>query len=112
MTVRLEFAVLGPLGVRIGQRRINVAGGRQRLLLAALLLKANCTVTVPDLTAMLWDDDPPETARRQVQNAISQLRQTLARHGGAGMLVSEPDGYRLRIEPSQLDLLCFESEAA
>ena len=39
--MRLEFAVLGPLQVRAGTYPVVIAGDRQRLILAALMLNAN-----------------------------------------------------------------------
>jgi DNA-binding SARP family transcriptional activator/tetratricopeptide (TPR) repeat protein len=106
--VRLDFAVLGPLQVRSGQRRVAVAGERQQLILAALLLKANRTVGTADLAAILWDEDPPATARDQVHNAVWQIRRGLARHGAAELLRSEPGGYRMCVDAQRLDLLRFE----
>jgi DNA-binding SARP family transcriptional activator/tetratricopeptide (TPR) repeat protein len=105
----LTFGVLGPLEMREGGHLVPVAGERQRQVLALLLLNANRAVGIDELTAAIWDEDPPVTARRQVQNAVSQVRQLLLRHGGGGLLRSLPDAYQLRIEPDQLDLLRFES---
>src|SRR4051812_30961806 len=45
-------------------------------------------------------------------NAVSQLRQALARHGGATAVASEPEGYRLGVDTDRLDLLRFQELAA
>lgn len=112
MINRVTFGLLGPLQVRDGQRQVNVAGRRQRRVLAMLLLRSNRTVRLSELIAVGWDDDPPVTARRQVQNAVSQLRQVLTRHGAATMLLSDPTGYRMRVTSDQLDLLRFHESIA
>ncbi len=54
---------------------------------------------------VLWDDDPPATARSQVRNAVSRLRRDL---GGAGATVMTDSGnYRLCIDDDQADVLRF-----
>lgn len=108
----LRFGLLGPLLVRAGTRTVVVPGPRQRQALALLLLHPNRRVGIAELIAALWDEDPPDTARRQVLNAVSQLRQALARHGAATAVASEPEGYRLRLDADRLDLLRFQALAA
>lgn len=104
----ISFAVLGPVEVRSGDRRLDVGGDRQRRILAAMLLSLGQTLQVPHLIEVVWDDDPPETARQQIHNGVWRLRRALARCGDAGVLRSEPDGYQLRAQRSQLDLARFE----
>jgi DNA-binding SARP family transcriptional activator/Tfp pilus assembly protein PilF len=108
----LDFGLLGPLEVRIGPRRIDVNGGRQRQVLAVLLLGAGRAVSFAELAAAVWDANPPATARRQVHTAVWQLRRTLARHGAADLLRSEPIGYRLCVDVGQVDLARFEAGLA
>jgi hypothetical protein len=66
---RLELGVLGPLEVRAGPRAVVVGGMRQRLVLAALSLNAGRCVDLADLVAVVWDEEPPATARQQISNA-------------------------------------------
>ncbi|WP_213013963.1 AfsR/SARP family transcriptional regulator, partial [Paractinoplanes toevensis] len=101
--------MLGPLEVRVDARPVEVPGGRTRLILAALLAKPNRVVGVDELTEIVWDDAAPPTARRQVQNTVSQLRGLLLRHGAADRLHSTPAGYRLSVGPDELDLLRHEA---
>lgn len=107
----VRFSVLGPLSVRVGGQPVAVPGPRQRHILALLLLNADIPVTNPELAAVLWNDDPPPTGRRQVQNAVSRLRQVLGQHGFAG-LDRESGGYRLSPDPDGLDLIMFEALVA
>src|SRR6266516_3917082 len=78
----MEFRVLGPLEVRVDGRGLELGGLRQRRVLATLLLSPNRTVSVSRLVEAAWDEDPPATARRQVQNRVAALRAILTRHAG------------------------------
>jgi len=82
---------------------IELAGQRQRALLAALLLRPNQVVPTERLVFDLWGDEPPRTATTSLQNSISRLRRVL---GDA--LVTRSPGYVLRVAPEQVDALRFE----
>jgi DNA-binding SARP family transcriptional activator len=58
----LEFRILGPLEVLDGDRRIVLAGPKQRLLLAVLLLNSNRVVATDLLMDAIWGEDPPASA--------------------------------------------------
>ena len=100
----MEVRVLGPLEVVAGGVSIPIGGGRQRKLLAILLLQANEFVSSDRLIDELWGADRPETAAKALQGYVSQLRKTL----GPEMLVTGPGGYMLRLAPGQLDADRFE----
>jgi DNA-binding SARP family transcriptional activator len=100
----LEFRILGPLEVLEDGAPIPLTGQKQRALLAVLLLRANDVVPTDRLVELLWGDEPPRTASTSLQNFVSQLRKVL----GTGILETRAPGYRLRIEPEQLDLSRFE----
>src|SRR5690242_14370197 len=101
----MEFRVLGPLEVRVDDRVLDLGSGRQRRILAALLLQPNRVVTLSRLVEVAWDDDPPATARRQMQNRVAALRATLTREGG--FIDTHGSGYLLRVGPGELDALVF-----
>lgn len=104
------FRVLGPLEVVSGDRVLPLRGITQRAALGFLLLHANRTVATSDLVTALWPASAPATARKMLQNAVSGLRGTLARHGvntSAAALVSRSPGYALRVDPRCLDLARF-----
>ncbi|HEU4423406.1 MAG TPA: BTAD domain-containing putative transcriptional regulator, partial [Pilimelia sp.] len=82
---------------------------RQERTLAALLLDANQIVPVGRLVDAVWDDEPPRTARKLIQNSVSALRQQLA---GSAEVVSSSAGYLLRVPDGQLDLTIFEEATA
>src|SRR5436190_6053136 len=100
----MEYRVLGPLEVRDGERSLPLAGAKQRALLALLILNANHVVSRDRLIDELWGDDPPDTARTMVQVYVSRLRKLLP----DGVLVTQPPGYVLRVDPDELDLERFE----
>ncbi len=106
----MEFRILGPLDVRAGGRALDLGGARQRRVLAALLLNPDRAVPLSLLIEAAWDDDPPATAPRQVQNRVAALRKVLTRAGAIIDTVEGP-GYRLRIGPDELDATVFEELA-
>src|SRR6266705_4992730 len=95
----MEFRVLGPLEVRDGDRAADVGAGRQRMLLAILLLHANEVVSTDRLIEALWDGHPPPTAAKSLQAHVSQLRKLV----GQDSLLTRAPGYTLRVERGQVD---------
>src|SRR5215212_8114389 len=94
-----EFRILGPLELVDEGRQVELAGGRQRALLALLLLHANEVVSSDRLIDGLWGERPPATASKVLQNAVSQLRRAL----GDGLIVTRAPGYLLQVEPDAID---------
>ncbi len=104
----MEFCLLGPLIVRWGDVVVPVARGKQRAVLAALLLAAGRAVSVDDLTEVLWGTRPPSSARVTVQNHVKRLRHTMGAAGGA-RISTEPRGYAIRVGAGELDVTRFEA---
>jgi DNA-binding SARP family transcriptional activator len=100
----MEFRVLGPLEVLADGRALDFGGLKQRALLAALLMEANRIVSSDRLIEALWEDEPPETAKKALQVYVSQLRKLLGRE----RLQTKAPGYLLRVEEEELDLHRFE----
>jgi class 3 adenylate cyclase len=100
----VEFRILGPLEVLEDGRLLNLGGGKQRTLVAVLLLNANRVVPSDRLIDALWEDEPPETAQKALQVYVSHLRKAL----GKDRLVTNVPGYLLRVEEGELDLERFE----
>ncbi|MFL1378419.1 MULTISPECIES: AfsR/SARP family transcriptional regulator [unclassified Nocardiopsis] len=102
---RVFFRLLGPLQVEVDSGQVRIPPGRQQVILAALLLEAGRIVSTDYLVDAIWDEDPPETARTQVQICVSRLRKSLAATDVA--LVTSPPGYLLRADREQVDVhLC------
>ncbi|MCR6485768.1 tetratricopeptide repeat protein [Amycolatopsis sp. OK19-0408] len=102
----MEFRVLGPVQVEGHGGVRALRGARQRRLLAALLLDVNAVVPTEQLIDQLWDD-PPDTARQQVHNAVAALRRWLGDGGAESTIVTDDIGYRIVVRPEQFDLACF-----
>lgn len=103
----IRYGVLGPLVVWRNDEPVRVSGRRQRVVLAMLLLNANRDVTIARLVDTVWPDQPPDTARAQVQTAVWRVRRALA-VDAPDPVATSPAGYRLRVEPAALDLLQAE----
>jgi DNA-binding SARP family transcriptional activator/ABC-type branched-subunit amino acid transport system substrate-binding protein/streptogramin lyase len=105
----VEFLILGPLEARRSGRPISFGGGKQRALLALLLLNANETVSTERLIDELWGERPPATAAKIVQNYVSRLRSAIA---ADGVLVTHGSGYELRVKAGETDVDRFEERLA
>jgi DNA-binding SARP family transcriptional activator/tetratricopeptide (TPR) repeat protein len=109
---RVEFGLLGPMVVRADGSRVTVSAGKQRVLLAALLLRSGQVVPAADLTRFVWEGKPPGTARVTLQNYIKRLRQALG-PSGYERIVTRPAGYLIELEAGELDVARFgELQAA
>ncbi len=105
-----DFRVLGPLEVTVGTRRVAVAAGKQRVLLATLLLSANQIVPVDELADRLWGGDRPRGPRGALQTYVTRLRQTLD-PGGAAPIHTSAAGYGIEVASAGLDLIRFREMA-
>ncbi|MEU3777208.1 AfsR/SARP family transcriptional regulator [Streptomyces sp. NPDC032472] len=110
----MRFRVLGPLEVTApgtGGAALAPRAAKIRVVLAALLVRANETVSVDGLIDELWGEHPPRTAMTTLQVYVSQLRKLLHEADpeyGRDSLVTRAPGYLLRVDPAQLDLAAFE----
>jgi DNA-binding SARP family transcriptional activator/tetratricopeptide (TPR) repeat protein len=109
MATGLEFGLLGPLVVRRGGVAVPVPPGKQRVVLAALLLKANRVVAVDELAGALWGEEPPGSARVSVQNYVKRLRDSLGREDPSP-IVTGPGGYLIGVAAGALDVSRFEGQ--
>ena len=96
----MDFHILGPLEVRDDRGEISIGGGKQRALLALLLIHPNESLATDRLIDELWAEEPPATAAKIIQNHVSQLRRTL----GDDRLQTQARGYALRVGPGELDV--------
>jgi DNA-binding SARP family transcriptional activator len=102
----VEFGLLGPLLVRTGDEPVPISAGKQRVLLATLLLAVNQVVATDKLAEALWQGSPPETARVTLQNYIMRLRHTLG-PTGYERIVSRRSGYLIDVRSGELDVARF-----
>lgn len=104
-----RFGVLGALTIESPPGRwLSLRGDHQRSLLAVLLLNANSSVPVDALVETLWPDTPPKSYTSNLHTYVSRLR---ARIEGLE-IERDAHGYRLLVEPEDLDLLAFREATA
>ncbi|MDA0162379.1 winged helix-turn-helix domain-containing protein [Solirubrobacter ginsenosidimutans] len=100
----VEFLILGRLEIRHDGRSLAVSGARRRALLAALLLRAGAPLSSDWLIEALRGDGPP-LSPNALQVTVSRARRDLGPL--ADRLKTEARGYRLVVEPGELDAECF-----
>ena len=102
----MEFGLLGPLRVSDGSSVHPVSSGKQRTLLAALLLRAGWVVRAEQLIELLWDGRPPRSADVTLRNYIVRLRRSI---GAAGTRIrTAPGGYVIEAVDDEIDLRIFD----
>ena len=100
----VEFRILGPIEVVDAEgRAVAAGGGKQRALLAYLLLHANEVVSRDRLIDELWGESPPPTVESMLHLYLSRVRKLLATAESSAELLTRPPGYVLEVDPSSLD---------
>ena len=99
--VAVRIGVLGTVDGPSG-----LSGVRLRGLLARLALDAGRPVSTSALVDGLWET-PPENAANALQALVSRLRRSLGE-----LVVTEPGGYRLAVEPRSVDAVAFDALVA
>lgn len=96
----MGIAVLGPLLVA-GAGNVS---RRDRVVLAALAVRAGHPVRTEELVDALWGEHPPSSSHKILQGCIVRLRKVL----GADAIETSARGYVLTLPPDQLDSHRFE----
>ncbi|MGW0748074.1 BTAD domain-containing putative transcriptional regulator [Streptomyces sp. NPDC002587] len=121
----MRFGILGPLEVTGDAAAGGADGGtdsgagpsyapqaaKLRVVLGALLVRANEVVSSESLIDELWPEAPPRTATTTLQVYVSHLRKTLGSadpENGRQSLVTRRPGYLLRVGADALDTAVFE----
>lgn len=104
----LRVAVLGPVRAWRGGVEIDLGPAGRRAVLALLALARGAVVSRSNLIAALWDGRPPRSAVSIVHTYVLHLRRCLEPdrrpRTPAAVLISQGDGYALRLPPGVLDL--------
>jgi DNA-binding SARP family transcriptional activator/Tfp pilus assembly protein PilF len=93
--------------VTAGSTPVAPTARREQILLAMLLLHVDECVPMERLVDAVWSDRPPRNAPGQLQGSVHRLRRSLAAAGAHDLVVTEPGGYRLRVDPRAVDLWEF-----
>lgn len=111
----MQIEVLGPIRLSADDGSIVEVAERQlRLLLASLVAAEGEPVSASTLVDRLWDREVPANPRKVLQAKLSRLRTALdqARPGSRELLEHTPAGYRLALQPSELDAARFTGAVA
>lgn len=108
-----SIRVLGPLQIFVDGRPASTGGRIRRALLGRLVLAHGQPVTAGRLVDDIWEGAPPATAAAVLQVQVHNLRRVLEPdrppRTPAGVLVSEPGGYALRLPAAAVDAWEFEA---
>jgi DNA-binding SARP family transcriptional activator/tetratricopeptide (TPR) repeat protein len=124
----MEIRLLGPVEVCASERVVAAGPPQQRLVLAALAVDVPRPVPVDTLVDRVWGQRPPGQAQQAVWTRVAGIRKlfadVVAEAGQAGgtrgsepaaragrvgerWVAWGPNGYLLRVEADQVDLLRF-----
>jgi predicted ATPase/DNA-binding SARP family transcriptional activator len=99
-----RFGVLGPLLLEREGRPVSLPSGRQRSLLALLLMARGAPLSRDRLIDELWGDRPPASAVSAVHVHLSKLRDVIG-----DLVVRQPAGYSLDPDAFELDCARFDA---
>ncbi|MFL6143057.1 MAG: BTAD domain-containing putative transcriptional regulator [Labedaea sp.] len=109
---RVVFKLIGTVGLVRDGRLIAVQGGRQRTLLAALLINSGRVVTKEQFFEELWDGRTVAKVDNALQALVARLRKLLKAQFGEQFarerLITLPTGYLLNAEADEVDARLFE----
>lgn len=101
-----RLQLLGPVSVLVDGVGVPSGGVTPRRLLAVLLVNRNTVLHIDQLCSALWGEDLPLTAVASLRSHVSRLRRSLPQ---GVVLESVVPGYRLRVQPGDVDIDRFEA---
>jgi len=104
----MEYRLLGPLDVRVGDVVVPIQAARQRSVLTALLLSANEIVTVDRLVDLVWGEAAPPSAEANLRTHVTGLRRRLSMAEPGQRVLARSGGYLIIVRPGELDLAVFD----
>ncbi len=105
----VEFEVLGPLRVRLGETPAQLSAPMPRMVLGVLLTRPNTPVGVDVLVDALWAGQRDPRAAKKLQLHVHRLRRAL---GDPARIQYQNGSYTLQVHPGELDAERFESALA
>jgi DNA-binding SARP family transcriptional activator/uncharacterized protein HemY len=103
------FGLLGPLQVRLDGRDVRVPGVKQRVLLAALLLKPGQAVSAARLSELLWDGLAPNHPTVTLRSYVKRLRQALG-PAHRTLIITTSSGYKIDLAADEFDIAQFDDQ--
>lgn len=102
------MALLGPLEMEHDGDPVLLRSPIHRLVIALLALRPSRVVSFDELIDAIWGDELPSRPLASLQIQVSRLRKILP----AGSIETTPAGYRLRLEPRDVDVVRFDELVA
>ena len=96
------FRILGPVEVWTGEGWASIGAGKQRSVLATLLLRPGQLVSLDALIEEVWPDKVPARAPNLVSVYVHHLRRLIGDTDGR-VLVTRAPGYQVVLGPGDLD---------
>ena len=96
------FRILGPVEVWTGEGWASIGAGKQRSVLATLLLRPGELVSLDALIDEVWPDKVPARAPNLVSVYVHHLRRLIGDTDGR-VLVTRAPGYQVVLGPGDLD---------
>ncbi|MGH3673094.1 MAG: BTAD domain-containing putative transcriptional regulator, partial [Pseudonocardiaceae bacterium] len=106
------FRVLGVVSVTGLNGVASFSSSRERAIFSVLAINANRMVSIEKIIDVVWEEDPPITARDQVYICVSNIRRTLKGIGINGRVQTRTPGYMLAAHHDEVDLHVFENRLA
>lgn len=97
----MEIYLLGVFEVRRHGRTVTLSSRRLRVLLATLALSAGRTISIDALAECVWGEELPARVAGSLSTYVVRLRKIL----GQEVISTQPGGYRLELDPDQVDAL-------
>lgn len=104
----MEIRLLGPVEVWVDGCQVDLGPPKRRAVLALLAMRIGVATTIEQLIDFIWDDSPPDAARRVVIVHVSRLRAALLGVGIA--LETSSAGYVLTAPAESIDAHRFRAE--
>jgi DNA-binding SARP family transcriptional activator len=112
----VSFGILGPLRAWRGDTEVELGPGKQRAVLAVLLLNPNRPTSTTKIIDAVWGDEPPENGVNVVQKYVAGLRRILepgrSPRTPGQLLTWTEAGYALNVPGGGLDAGVFHDRVA
>ncbi|MFJ6777730.1 AfsR/SARP family transcriptional regulator [Streptomyces yangpuensis] len=108
----MDVCLLGPVEVWSGGHRIALKGAKPTAILAALVVHLGEVLSAERLVDLVWEEEPPATARALVASHVSGLRRALAGTEAAEAIRTRTPGYVAEFPPAAVDVRRFEKAFA
>lgn len=112
----LRVRVLGPVRAWLGDREVDLGPPLRRCLFGVLAMQQGRALPLREVIAAMWGDATPATATGSVHTYVAGLRRVLEPDANfrrrAGWLKSDDRGYRLDLDPAEVDAHQFRERYA